>query len=402
MSFLIPGIGAGLSLISGLIGSNAANHEDQQIQQLLNQISKQQQGVQGNLESSIGGIQGTAAGYLGLLPGLLSSLQSENKGVGAQAPGAALQFLQNALSPSALAGTTGINAGGLAGLATNYLSNPGATNLSQVTPGLESFYKQEEATGLNPQVQQNAQNQLLQQFDSSLDTLEGQAAPGQNLAGAQQALQNNLLTASTNLGGQLAGESQQYKNIGAQGVASTAGALDQQTMSMLMNAFGLGNQYNQTVLGNQQSGAGFGQNILDQLGQTANVGNSLNEYASSSLGSLNSSLMSQADYLTGLGQNAASAAGANNPFSALANSLSFLPTGGGAGSGTATVGTDTDADLPAPESYAPAGFSFNPSLAQVPSASPGNYSYTGPYPSLLNNTMSGMPTGLYGLGQYAA
>lgn len=86
-----------------------------------------------------------------------------------------------------------------------------------------AVYSQEAKTGLNPQVALNAQSQLLQGYDSSMNDMRSQAAPGANMRAAGIAGQNNYLTQATNLSGQLAQESQTFMNQGAAGLASNEG-----------------------------------------------------------------------------------------------------------------------------------------------------------------------------------
>ena len=156
--------------------------------------------------------------------------------------------------------------------------------------------------GLNPQVQNNAQSQLQQQFQTSQANIDASALPGQNTAALNQEAQNSLLSNSTNLAGTLAGENQQVRTQGAQGLTSAASGLDSQTMQYLMQAAGLGTQYNQTVLGNQAAGAGFGQNLIDQLMNFTNTGNQLNEFSTGALGSLGSQITQEGEMFANLGQ----------------------------------------------------------------------------------------------------
>ncbi len=102
----------------------------------------------------------------------------------------------------------------------NVIGDLGAT--AGNIPMSDAVYEQMAKTGLSPQVQQNAMNQLLQGFQSSTNDIKSQATPGGNTAAALQAGQNSYLTNATNQSAQLAGESQQMKAQGAQGLASNA------------------------------------------------------------------------------------------------------------------------------------------------------------------------------------
>lgn len=340
MSFLSI-LGPLLGGVGSLIGSNEQNQQYQQLEQMVNQIMGQAQGVQGQTENAIGGLQSEAGQYTGALPGLAQIMQQLSGGAASQAPGAASSYINNAMSPSALAGTTGINAGGLTSQATNYLSQPGSTNLSQVSPGVLSQYANMMTNGLNPQVQNNAQSQLQQQFQTSQANINSSATPGQNTGALDLAAQNNLLANSTNLAGTLAGENQQVRTQGAQGLTSAASGLDAQTMAMLTGGAQLGSQYNQTVLGNQAAGAGFGQNLIDQIMNFVGQGNQMNEFSTGALGALGSQITQEGEYFGGLGAQAGASAAQNNPFSVLGNMLSGMNLGGigigGGGGGGTTV-----------------------------------------------------------------
>lgn len=328
LSVLAPILGG----VGSLIGSNEQNQQYKQLEQMINQIMSQAQGVQGQTENAISGLEGEAGAYTSQLPGLAQIMSRLNSGAAAQAPGAASSYLNNAMSPQALAALTGINAGGLTSNATNYLSKPGSTNLSQVSPGVLSTYANMMVNGLNPQVQNNAQSQLQQQFQTSQANIDASALPGQNTAALNQEAQNNLLTQSTNLAGNLAGQNQAVRSQGASGLTSAASGLDAQTMQYLMQAAGLGTQYNQTVLGNQAAGAGFGQNLIDQLMNFTNTGNQLNEFGIGALGSLGSQITQEGEMFADLGSNAGANAAQTNPFSILGNMLSGMNFGGGGGS----------------------------------------------------------------------
>jgi hypothetical protein len=155
-------------------------------------------------------------------------------------------------------GTTGVNQNAVGQQAINYETNTGGTNLASATPGLNTFYQGEMKNGLNQQTQLNAQNQLQQQFGQSEAAIKNSAAPGTNTANQQQQAQNQLISGSTNLAGNLAGQNQSTMAQGAAGVASTAGGLDTQTMNMLTSALSGSQGLNTTSLANLMSVLGLG------------------------------------------------------------------------------------------------------------------------------------------------
>jgi hypothetical protein len=240
-----------------------------------------------------------------------SALTSAAGGAGSQENSLASMFQQAGINPAMLSQITGINADQLTQALTQYASNPsgtsfgqigagdvntlnntGGTNLAAATPGLSAFYSNEQQNGINPQFAQNAQDQLQQGYNQAIANTAANAQPGQNVNAAQQADFNTLLQQKTNLAGNLAGQSQQFANTGAQGVASTAQNLDTQQTSQIMDAlqsaFGLntatlgnlntastaGQGVNQQQLGNIGTSATSSQNIIDQVMNFLNQGRS--------------------------------------------------------------------------------------------------------------------------------
>lgn len=332
MAGLLGGLlGGGLGILGSLFGGTQQSQATNATANLANEEMQAAQQTENQLSGGITGLNTSANSYLSGLPQLSSLYGSElgSAGVGGQAPGAALQYLQNAMSPSALSGQTGINAGGLANSALNYLSAPGSTNLASASPQASSFYANEMQNGLNPQVSQNAQSQLQQQYQTSLNSIDANAAPGQNTNAAQQAAQNSLLSNSTNLAGNLAGQSQQLMGQGAQGLLNSASGLDAQKQQMLTQAFGLGNQYNQQTLQNQQSGAQFGQSALNQAQNFTSTGLQPQESALGALQSLLGTQTQLGEFTTALGAQQAQQQAQNNPFSQIGAILSPGSSGGG-------------------------------------------------------------------------
>lgn len=297
-----------------------------------NQLMGQQQGLFNSILSQLGssgGYGGTAAGLQGLLGPLAGIFGNILSGPGAQTPGMMSQFMNLASNPQALAAFTGINAPGLMQGATNYLSKPGQTNLAQMFPGATAqlapgqsalglggsqamdFYRNEMQQGINPQFAQNAQNQLTQQFGTSVSDIMSRAAPGQNTGAMLESAQNQLLSSSANLGGQLAGMGQQYANQGAQGLVGTgqamdantlqrvmgqyqmAGGLDQQTMQMLTQAAQMGTGYNQTMLGNVGQGVGMGMQGLSGAENLGQLGVGMNQFGMNMMQNMGNTLGSE-------------------------------------------------------------------------------------------------------------
>lgn len=186
-------------------------------------------------------------------------------GAGSQTNALAQQLINMGMNPSVVASITGINANQLGQQATSYLSNPAASPLGQAYGGLQGYYQNEQQNGINPQFATNAQNQLQQNFQQSLNDLQSHAAPGQNLAGMQQQAQNSLLSNSANLAGNLAGQSQQYSQQGAQGLENLASLFGQQSATNMQNAATLGSNINQTQLVNAAGAQGTAANSLSSL-----------------------------------------------------------------------------------------------------------------------------------------
>lgn len=363
------------SILGGIGSIESANAQSK----ALNQAAQAAQGAYNNQAQIDNQIEqfaqqlGMDAGTLTrVLPQLGQLFSGELSGAGSLAPGAAKSFLGNAMDPNALAHLTGINAGGLTNDATQFLSNPGATQVGQlgpallqqlgqptalqgVTPGALSFFGNEMQTGLDPRVATAAQSQLQQGATRSFNDIRSQLAPGQNPGAIQRDITNNLLQQQTNLAGNLAGQSQQFENQGAQGVTGTAGALDAQTFSriaqmlqtgqvtdqqaiqMLTQGAQLGTNYNQTVLGNQNEGAQFGQNLLSQILGYGMGGEGLRSQAGGLLDPIGSQYGQQGQFATGL----AAGAPSTNPFSALGGFLASNPNlfgSRGTGSQTQTPG----------------------------------------------------------------
>lgn len=231
--------------------------------------------AQGAMQTSLNN-QGAAAGQIGQQVNNLNSqsgmlnapLQATTNalsgGIGALTPGYNSNISSLFGSNGNFASQTGVDANTQGSNLVNYASNTGGTQLSGANSGLQGFYQGEMSNGLNQQTQLNAQNQLNQQFQQSLNQTKAHAAPGQNINAAERQSKNDLLSASTNLAGNLAGQNQQTMQQGAQGLASTASNLDSQKLNMLTQAFQTGQGMNSTQLQNILSILGFGQSTLNQ------------------------------------------------------------------------------------------------------------------------------------------
>jgi hypothetical protein len=295
-----------------------------------NALQAGQASMFGDIMSQLGGGYGqfanAAQSLLGPLSGVMGNIVG---GPGAMTPAMMQQFMTLGANPSALAAFTGINAPGMVQNATNYLSAPGQTNMAQMFPGAMAGLAPGQSVlnmagpqamnvfrgmtqGINPQFALNAQNQLQQQYGTSVADILGQAAPGQNTGAQMLQAQNQLLQGSSNLAGQLAGQSQQIAAQGAQGLVGTgqamdantlqrimgqfqmAGGLDQQTMNMLMNAAQMGTGYNQMALGNIGQAAGMGMQGLGAAQNLAQLGVGMNQYGMNMMSGMGTTMGTEA------------------------------------------------------------------------------------------------------------
>jgi len=402
--------GLALGGVGSIFSYFQQQQQQRQMQAMMQQIFGNQQQLQNRELGVLGGLQNEANQYTSLLPGLTGLETQSMQQAGSQVPGAESTYLQDAQNPAALAAATGINAGGLTRNATDYLSNFGGTNVGKLTPqqlsmlgnantnlagtapGAQAFYGREATGGLNQQFQTNAQNQLQQGFNQSVNDIKASATPGQNISAAEQAAQNSLLSSRANLGSQLAGENQQVAQQGVEGQLSTSSALDQQTLQRLAQQFGvaqsadaqksnmltgaatLGNQYNQTVLGNQQGAAQFGQGLLDQYGNFVGQGNQLNEFNAGALGSLNSQQAQLGEFFAG--QGAYANANASNPFSSIGSLLANYSQNSG-GNTQQPGGTDMSGVPDYSQFYANSNLYTPPNSFPSVYTPPGGYWYPG-------------------------
>ena len=301
MAGLIGGLVGGVgSAVGGIEEGNAAQTAANAQQQLNQQDIA---GLQALLNSY-------NQEYAPQIPTAAADIGAEGAGAGSQANQLASLFQQAGVDPAIISQITGVNADQLAQTATKYLSTPGATQTGQIgsnvvqqlmspstalsaaTPGLSSFYGNEMTQGINPQFAENAANQLQQSYNQAKSDLEAHRQPGQNVGAQEKNMFDQLLSSQTNLGSQLAGESQQFANQGAAGVAGTAanldtqtqqrlisalqsaGVIDQQTASNLLSAANLGSSTQQTQLSNIGNAASSSQNVIDQLMNFINSGRS--------------------------------------------------------------------------------------------------------------------------------
>lgn len=224
----------------------------------------------------------------------------------------------------------------------------GPTALQGVSPALSGFFSGEMKQGLDPSVIEGAHSALQQQFGQSMSDILAHAGPGQNPAALMRAGQNQLLSSDVNLGTQLAGESQGVKERGAQGLASTAGALDEQQLQRLLESVQLPQGILQSVM--QYLGLGTGLETAG-LGPLGGLGS---QYANAA--SQDAALASQAAQ-----QQQQQQSGLFNSLVGLAANY-FLPGVGGAlsafNTGAANAGADFFANFTNP--FAGASFSTLP------------------------------------------
>ena len=299
MGFLGSILGAVTGIAGAISGNNqqkaanaqaaAASAAQQQVQQqLLNNIQNQTkeynqfyQPQLGNLAQGLGGEAKVAnqesaqLSQLLMQAGLDPSVISQITGIDAK------QLTQNAINYESNPGAT--QTGQVGGNVVNQLGNTGGTNLAQQTPGVLQAYQQEAKNGINPQFAQNAQNQIQQALTQQEAQTRASARPGENIQGTIQNLQNQALSQQANLAGNLAGQSQNFQNIGLQGLQGAAqgldtqkssqllqqlqaaGVIDAQTMSMLQNAASGGTNFNQQQLGNLQTSNNTANSIYNAL-----------------------------------------------------------------------------------------------------------------------------------------
>lgn len=251
-----------------------------------------------------------------------------------------------------LSGQTGVNPNqGLQQL-TQYASQPGSTNLQGVTPGLQQFYQNEQNQGLNPQYAQNAQNQLGQASQQGMQNILAHAAPGTNTNALMQNNQSQLLQNSTNLQGNLAGQSQNFSNQGAQGVAGTASSADSQKLGMLQAGNTAGQQGNTQSLQNLLATLTQGQNSLNNSNSFMQQGNTNQQAAMNAMAGIAQQNASQASQF---GQQAQQQQqGKNGSIGGLLGTGIGLATGGASsllGGGSGLVGAPGGGNYDSDTSY---------------------------------------------------
>ena len=302
MGAILPAVGA----VSGAVGAIGGKNQQKAANAQANQAMQQQQQAQQAIQNMAG--QETDVYnkfYQPLQQGLMQGFQGEQ--------GTSNQFMQQLLpallqagvDPSVISKITGINSPQLMQQAIQYLSNPQNTQLAKQTPGVQSFFNQEMKTGLNPMVAQNAQSQVQQNLQQQISDAMAQAKPGQNVNALVKDLRNQALTQSTNLAGNLAGQSQNFMNTGAQGALNTAQGLDQQYAQMLQGGANLGNQFNQQQYNNLGTSTASGQGVMQALQNYLGQGQGLLSQAGNQLSGVSGNAL-QAQQV---GQNAAANAG---------------------------------------------------------------------------------------------
>jgi hypothetical protein len=220
-----------------------------------------------------GGSSGSGINWGALLSGLLPGLGSLFGGMGEQNSLNQMQGSESQMMSQLMSMIGGMNNDfskyyqptmGAEGSSINTDLASSAGNI----PLSNQVYEQMAKTGLSPQVQTNAMSQLQQGFQSSLNDIRSQATPGGNTQAANAAAQNSYLSSAANQSAQLAGESQQYKAQGAQGLAGNE-----------MNSLSAANSF--TGQGIQMEGMGM--NSLDSM--YSSIAQQMSQYASMAGGS---------------------------------------------------------------------------------------------------------------------
>ena len=302
MGAIAPIVGAASGAVGAISGKNQQKAANAQANQAMQMQQQSQQAIQNMANQETGAYNKY---YQPLQQGTMQGFQGELGQTNAQMPQLLSQLLKAGVNPSVLSKITGIDSNQLMQQVTKYLSNPDATNLAQQTPGAQAFFNQEMKTGLNPMVANNAQSQVQQGLAQQLSDARAHAAPGQNVNALEKDLRNQALMQQTNLAGNLAGQSQNFMNQGAQGSLATAGGLDQQKAQMLQGAANAGSGYNQQAYNNLGSSAASGQGIYQALQNYLGQGQGLLSQAGNQLAGVSGNAL-QAQQA---GQNAANQAG---------------------------------------------------------------------------------------------
>jgi hypothetical protein len=186
---------------------------------------------------------------------------------------AAQNRISGQLSPLIGSYTGGINLPGINTQLLSYLLNPQSTNLSQVFGPTSAFYNQELSQGLSPQSLGAATNQYQVGQQQQINSLMNQFGSGlPNPSGTLEDLNMQSTQGRAALGSQLAGMNQEVQSAGATGLTSLAGGLDAQKLAMLTGAGQYGQQATQLAVNPLMSEFGtYGQQALDynQMGLQA-------------------------------------------------------------------------------------------------------------------------------------
>lgn len=335
-------IASAVGAVSGVVGGINSKNQQKAANAQANQAAQQQQQSAQAIQNMANQETGAYNKYYEpLQPGIMQGFQGE---LGSTSPLMAQllpALLQAGIDPGVISKITGIDATQLNKQLTQYLSNPNATNLSQQSPAVQSFFNQEMKTGLNPMVASNAQSQIQQNLSQQLSDARAHALPGQNVNALEKDLRNQALAQSTNLAGNLAGQSQNFMNAGAQGALSTAGGLDQQIAQMLQGAAGAGNAFNQQQYNNLGTSTASGQGVYQALQNYLGQGQGLLQTAGNQL----SGVGGQALQANQVAQN-----NANNAGQGFASSIGGLSTNLGNLFANRSTGA---APAPTPSTYTP-------------------------------------------------
>lgn len=362
-------VAAGIGAVSGVVGGinsknqeNAANAQAQQASQ--NQAAVNQQ-LLNNITNQTNQYNSS---YAPALAPLSSGMVGEGNVASSNISGLVSALTQAGLDPSVISQITGVDASSLTQNALNYLSNPSGTNLAGATPGAQQFYSGEMQNGIDPKYAQNAQNQIQQSLNQQQQNVLANAQPGQNTNALIKDMNNQALTQSTNLAGNLAGQNQTIEAQGAQGLLSSASGLDSQTMGMLQNAATGAQNFNQQAYNNLGTSSASAQGILSALQNFIGQGQGAVQAGYSPLSGMSSQYGASAANAT----SAANAAGQNmgSAFGSAANGLaSLFPMSSAASTPAANTG-----DIYGAQNSANLG--AGTTFAQSSAASPLSSSYT--------------------------
>lgn len=314
-------IGGGLGLVGSVIGSNSQNHAAQQAQNAANTAAQ----GQNQLDSQLVNIYNQmAADYQKNYQPLEGPMGQMIGGMeGSFNPQALDQLTLGALTnPQERDALTGVPLQGITNGALNYFFNPGGT-LSGVNgvggQGLNYFANLAQ-NGMDPAVANNAYNNFSNNEQQSINSMRNSLGAGvPNVSGMLNDLNEQALQGRANLGSNLAAQDQGIRTQGMTNLLQTAGGIDQQTQAMLQQAYNMANQQSQQGVSNLQSAFGNGNDILSMIQNYIGQGRNILPGVASGIGGLANQYAQAGSSAAQNAQNLSTAAGQNNPFTALGN-----------------------------------------------------------------------------------